>query len=170
MKNWSILAAVMLVVALCPYSAQGIDRKKKEVQPKTTKVVLGKYDELFKNKAHVVAKGGFMTLHKVDGKLFFEMPLKYMGREFLLASTVTSATDNSICVVGYKPRTPRHIKFTLLDSMVCLRNVNSKMTYDKGQAGLEEAMEKNFGAYQQKQLFSIQCFLNGQECLLRITG
>ena len=145
MKNWSILAAVMLVVALCPYSAQGIDRKKKEVQPKTTKVVLGKYDELFKNKAHVVAKGGFMTLHKVDGKLFFEMPLKYMGREFLLASTVTSATDNSICVVGYKPRTPRHIKFTLLDSMVCLRNVNSKMTYDKGQAGLEEAMEKNFG-------------------------
>lgn len=145
MKNWSVLAAVMLVVALCPYSAQGIDRKKKEVQPKTTKVVLGKYDELFKNKAHVVAKGGFMTLHKVDGKLFFEMPLKYMGREFLLASTVTSATDNSICVVGYKPRTPRHIKFTLLDSMVCLRNVNSKMTYDKGQAGLEEAMEKNFG-------------------------
>ncbi|MFR1243146.1 MAG: DUF5117 domain-containing protein, partial [Butyricimonas faecihominis] len=104
-----------------------------------------KYDKLFKNKAHVVAKGGFMTLHKVDGKLFFEMPLKYMGREFLLASTVTSATDNSICVVGYKPRTPRHIKFTLLDSMVCLRNVNSKMTYDKGQAGLEEAMEKNFG-------------------------
>ena len=92
MKNWSILAAVMLVVALCPYSAQGIDRKKKEVQPKTTKVVLGKYDELFKNKAHVVAKGGFMTLHKVDGKLFFEMPLKYMGREFLLASTVTSAS------------------------------------------------------------------------------
>ena len=145
MKNWSVLAAVMLVVALCPYSAQGIDRKKKEVQPKTTKVVLGKYDKLFKNKAHVVAKGGFMTLHKVDGKLFFEMPLKYMGREFLLASTVTSATDNSICVVGYKPRTPRHIKFTLLDSMVCLRNVNSKMTYDKGQAGLEEAMEKNFG-------------------------
>lgn len=137
MKNWSILAAVMLVVALCPYSAQGIDRKKKEVQPKTTKVVLDKYDKLFKNKAHVEAKGGFMTLHKVDGKLFFEMPLKYMGREFLLASTVTSATDNSICVVGYKPRTPRHIKFTLLDSMVCLRNVNSKMTYDKGQAGLE---------------------------------
>lgn len=145
MKKWSILAAVMLVVALCPYSAQGIDRKKKEIQPKSTKVVLSKYDKLFKNKAHVVAKGGFMTLHKVDGKLFFEMPLKYMGRELLLASTVTAATDNSICVVGYKPRAPRHIKFTLLDSMVCLRNVNSKITYDKGQAGLEEAMEKNFG-------------------------
>lgn len=73
MKKWSILAAVMLVIALCPYSAQGIDRKKKEIQPKSTKVVLSKYDKLFKNKAHVVAKGGFMTLHKVDGKLFLSI-------------------------------------------------------------------------------------------------
>ena len=145
MKKWSILVSVMLVVALCPYWAQGVNKKKKDNQVKTAKVALSKYDKLFKNKAHVTARGGFMTLHKVDGKLFFEMPLKYMGRELLLASTVTSATDNSICVVGYKPRTPRHIKFTVLDSVVCLRNVNSKMTYDKSQAGLEEAMNKNFG-------------------------
>lgn len=131
------------MIALCPYSVQGINKKKK--QEKTTKAVLSKYDKLFKNKTHVTATGGFMTLHKVDGKLLFEMPLKYMGRELLLASTVTSATDNSICVVGYKPRTPRHIRFTVLDSVVCLRNVNSKITYNKNQRGLEEAMEKNFG-------------------------
>lgn len=45
-----------------------------------------------------------MTLHKVDEKLYFEMPLRLFGREMLLSSSVSKTSNNMAAVVGI-PRT-----------------------------------------------------------------
>lgn len=45
-----------------------------------------------------------MTLHKVEGKVYFEIPMKYLEREMLLASTISEASDNNLCAIGYKPK------------------------------------------------------------------
>lgn len=142
-KGMLYVALMMMLCIAIPVSAS--ERKKEKEKEKAPKTVISKYDKLFKNKEHTVAKGGFMTLHKVDGKLLFELPIKMMEREMLLASTVSKATDNTVCVVGYKARTPLHIKFVLMDSIVALCHVNSTTTFNESQNGLREAMGKNFG-------------------------
>ncbi|MEI3342467.1 MAG: DUF5118 domain-containing protein [Coprobacter fastidiosus] len=39
-----------------------------------------KYKRTFKTKACETAKGNFLTLHWTKGKIYFEMPVKYLGR------------------------------------------------------------------------------------------
>ena len=66
-----------------------------------------------------------ITLHKVDGKLYFEFPLSLLGRDMLLGSTVSSISDNSNALVGQKNQTPLHVAFTMTDSMVYLCEVTN---------------------------------------------
>ena len=46
------------------------------------------YDKLFKDKKVTTAKG-FITLHKLDNKIYFELPIKVMNRDILLGSTLS---------------------------------------------------------------------------------
>ena len=99
---------------------------------------------MFDKKGHIATTGGFMTLHLVDGKLYFELPLKYMGREMLLASTASESSNPMLCTNGYKAHTPRHIKFTLEDSTVYMRSVNAALDCRvNGERG-KLLKEKNF--------------------------
>ena len=57
-----------------------------------------KYDEFFKEK-HETARG-LITLHKMKGKLYFELPVNLLGREMLIGSTVTEISD---CLLSTSP-------------------------------------------------------------------
>lgn len=119
----------------------GKKKKKKAAQtempaPKKTTP----YEKLFKDKKPVTAKSDFITLHKVGDKLYFEIPLKYLGREMLLASTVSEVSTPDFCDVGYKAKTPLHVKFTRTDSTVHLRQVTSSATTDL----LQKAVGRNY--------------------------
>ena len=35
-----------------------------------------------------------ITLHKMDGRVYFEIPLALMGREMLMGSTISEITNN----------------------------------------------------------------------------
>lgn len=77
------------------------------------------YERLFSGKKCETAKG-FLTLHKMDGKVYAEFPLKYMDRDVLIGSTVSEISDNRFALVGEKPHTPLHVMFSLKDSAVQL--------------------------------------------------
>src|SRR3712207_7936526 len=62
-------------------------------------------------KKHETARGLF-TLYKAEGKLYFELPLRLLGKEMLIGSTVTGISDNGNAIVGSKPQSPLHVKFT----------------------------------------------------------
>ena len=82
---------------------------------------------------------------------YFEMPLKYMGRELLIASVVSETSNPDITTVGYKPQDPMHVKFEMIDSTVFLKKVNAMTEYDQSEKSLKKAIDKNFiGAFLKK--------------------
>ena len=49
-----------------------------------------------------------------------EVPLKTIGREMLIASTISEASDTNLGTIGYKPTDPIHVKFTRIDTTIYL--------------------------------------------------
>ena len=74
-----------------PYLVEA--RKKKVVAEIKEKKQETPYQKFFKGKKCETKKGLF-TLHKMDGKIYFELPLTLMERDMLLGSTVSEITDN----------------------------------------------------------------------------
>ena len=83
------------------------------------------YEKLFSGKKVETAQSDFITVHKVQGKLYFEIPHKILGREMLAASTVTEVSSSMGGDVGYKPKGVNHVKFVLEDSTIYLLSVNA---------------------------------------------
>ncbi len=124
-------------VALLSFACGGNDaaassRGKKDARTEqpadTVKKKETKYEKLFK-KPHTIAEG-LITLHLVNGKVYFEMADSLFGREMIMGSTVKSISDNSIAVVGSKPSALRHFKFVKTDSTVRMMKINSDYLSD----------------------------------------
>ena len=104
-----------------------------------------KYEKFLAQKPRVTDSTGFMALHKVKRKLYFEIPLKYMGREMMLASTVSKSTDALLAQVGYKAHDPMHIKFSLRDSSIYMYKINTATTLaEMGTERMKKIKETNF--------------------------
>ena len=140
-----------LLLLLCLFTAafltetEASARKKKKETAKTPVKKESAYEKLFK-KDHIQAKG-LINLHRVDNKLYFELPLQLLGKDMLLGSTVTEISDNGDAIVGQKPKEPLHIQFTIIDSTIQLRQIfNYSITRDEDK-NIANAIEKaNIGA------------------------
>ena len=152
MKKWMFLLVVSaLILPLCG-SVDATARKKKKKDEKTEvkdkekepEKKLSKYEKLFKDPSHEATTGGFMTLHKVKGKLYFELPLEYLNREMLLAGAASECSNSFFCTPGFKEGRPKHIKFTLQDSSVYMCKINAKTTFDVGEQQEKVIRGKNF--------------------------
>lgn len=146
MKKWMLVLFVALFVLPCSREADAAGRKKKGKNAATAKVTEKKsaYDKLFQKESCETVKSNFITLHKVDGKLYFEIPMKYLGREMLFASTLTSTSSNDFCDVGYKQNDPLHVRFTKIDSTIYLNEVNAFVTSNPKEPSLQKVIDKNF--------------------------
>jgi hypothetical protein len=123
-------AAVLFGTAATDASAALFSKKKAEVTVDTSKLKKKKpltpYEKLFKDKkSHVVAKSSFITLHKVDGKLYFEIPPKYFGRTMLMASVPTKVSNPMFADIGAKPNGVLELQFVKVDSTIQLLQVQS---------------------------------------------
>ena len=168
MKRWITLSMVMLFVLPCPELTFASAKKKKKATTEVKKEPVkrqSKYDKLVKNKLCVTARGNFVTLHKVDGKLYFEIPAKYLNREMLLASTISEASDNNLCAIGYKPKPPMHIKFTKTDSTIFMREVNVTATCNENEGHMKTVMERSF-MDPIINSFKIYCYTNDSSAFL----
>ena len=113
--------------------------KKETAKPKK----VSKYEKTFiKDKTCETAscEGGFMTVHKVKGKLYIELPVEYLGREMLIASTVTKSSDSDLAYVGYKPTKPLHVRFTKVDSTIFMNEVSVLPDFDENDRRMEKAV------------------------------
>lgn len=114
--------------------------KKDTVKRKKT----SKYEKMFiKDKTVVTAKceDGFLTLHKAKGKLYIEFPMKYMGREMLIASTITESSAADLASIGYKPVPPIHVRFSKVDSTIFMKEVTVLPDYDVNNKAMAKAVE-----------------------------
>lgn len=141
MRKWIVPCIVWIflgVWSVSTVSASGRKNKKKiEAQP-------GKYEKLFQGKQYTTVSGDFMTLHKMDGKLYFEMPLKWMGKDMLLASAVSRTSDNLAAVCGYSPGGGMHVRFVIQDSTVQLRLVATSVTADGNDPRMRQVMAQGY--------------------------
>ena len=149
MKNLtSLLLAFFMLVGVGLHTDVAYARKKKkaDIEADSTKKAkkTSTYERLFiKDKSCETHRSNFLTLHKVKGKLYVELPQKYLGREMLIASTISEASDTDLGVIGYKPSNPLHVKFTKIDSTIFLNEVNVMPLFDEGNAALDRAMSRS---------------------------
>lgn len=136
MKRYLIclLSLLLLSGATTATFAKGKKSKKKA---QTTAAAPAKkqseYDKLFKGKQVKTTKGGMMTLHIVDDKLFVELPLKMLNRDMMLMSSVAEITDHTDSYVGLSPLRPLQVKFDTINRTVLLRrDRNQSVVADNG--------------------------------------
>lgn len=153
MKKTLLPLTLLLAGLLCvPLNAANDEDDKKGKEDETTeqadstskkKNVKNKYEKTFiKDKSCVTAKadGGFITLHKVDKKIYIELSKEYLDREMLIASTITGASDPNLASIGYKPQDPLHVTFTMVDSTIFLNEVSVLPVFDESNPQMKEAM------------------------------
>ena len=131
--NFRRVVSLVLVLFVMSLSVEAgeLFRKKNKKGEKVEVKKESAYEKFFKGKKCETERGLF-TVHKMDNKVYFELPLSLMGRDMLLGSTIAEISDNSFGCVGEKPHTPLHIQFTKKDSVVSLRYVSiGYITEDK---------------------------------------
>ena len=143
MKKWIVLFAAVMFVTSFTNIISAADKqkdKKKEVQ-RSSIAKETDYDKLMKKSGRETARGGFMTLHKIGGKLYVEIPLKYCGRDLLIASTTAESSNSRLATVGHKINDPMHVRFVKMDSSMILESVNSRVECD---VELKLALQRNY--------------------------
>lgn len=113
--------SIILLIAVLLSWGNVEARKKKEKKTEEVQTESA-YQKLFKGKACETAKG-MITLYKMDGKVYFEIPLALMGREMLMGSTITEITNNGFGSVGEKPKGLLYISFVRCDSVISLKQL-----------------------------------------------
>lgn len=102
------------------------------------------YNSLFKGKKVLTAKGEFMTIHKIENDTYFELPTKYLKKEILFGTTVSSVSEPDILTVGMVYNTPLLFFFDVQGDKVLMKKVNTTVYVDKPSAELDDILENNF--------------------------
>ena len=133
--------ALALLMLLQTSVARADDKPKMPAKPKKET----KYDKLFKDKKTETARSKFITLHKVDNKLYFELPRKLLKKQMLLGGTIASTTDPSNVTVGARNFNPILFYFDIQDSAVVMKTPNNVLFQENAtSANLEEALSLNY--------------------------
>ena len=114
MRN--ILYICFLSFFLFGWGVQG-QAKKKDKEKKET---LTAYQKLFKGK-QVKTAHGLMTVHKIGDKVLVEFPIKLLGKDMMLTSSIENISDNGEGVVGQFAGYGLPFCFTCLDSTLQAR-------------------------------------------------
>ncbi|WP_303180501.1 zinc-dependent metalloprotease [uncultured Butyricimonas sp.] len=147
MRKFYVLLLILAIMAPCMLTL-GADRKRKKdkTEQKSEEVVKkkSKYDELLKKSNVVTAKGDFVTVHKIGGKIYFEYPLKYMGRDVLLGGTVSATSEPMFVNLGFKYQNPMLLEVVIQDSTVFFNKKNVAYSRGTDEAWARKAVERNF--------------------------
>ena len=114
MRN--ILYICFLSFFLFGWGVQGQAKKKNKEKKET----LTAYQKLFKGK-QVKTAHGLMTVHKIGDKVLVEFPIRLLGKDMMLTSSIENISDNGEGVVGQFAGYGLPFCFTRLDSTLQAR-------------------------------------------------
>ena len=103
-----------------------------------------KYTKFFKDKKVETARGKFVTLHKIDGNVYLELPTKYLGKELMMGAKVTSTTDPDYLAIGSMNSAPIVFRFEKQDSVIVMKAPNSIVYRRDASPELQKALELNY--------------------------
>ncbi len=114
------------------------------------------YDKIFKDKK-VITKKGIVTLHLIEGKVFFEYPLNLLNRDLIMGTTVEEVSDIGDSFVGQQPQDPVYLRFTKNDTLISVTIKDNFDAIGKNEDSVENAIEKNY-SYAVINNFSIMAY------------
>lgn len=124
-KKSTIGGALLLLLALQSTVVKADDDKSKSKPKKETK-----YDRLFKDKKVETARSKFITVYKLDNKIYFELPRTLLKKQMLLGGRITSTTDPTTVTVGSTSSNPVLFYFDIQDSSVVMKTPNNVLFQD----------------------------------------
>ena len=141
-KIGALLLAALLATAALPggaHAAAKSRKEKKKSEAPAPEKKLSAYEKLFKDKESRTAEGLF-KLHIIDGKLYTEIPLDILEREFVINTTIEASSLADYGLAGQQPLPPYHITFSRRDSLVRMHEV-PRRTLSDSDAGIARALE-----------------------------
>lgn len=100
------------------------------------------YEKLMEESPEV--RDGFITLLKSKGKVYFQVPMDMMGREMLMASTVSEVSDNGNALVGSKSISGLlHISFEKIGEKVNMIEITKDFITDSDRQAFIDALDLN---------------------------
>lgn len=146
MKRGIVLFIAFIMINACVNYVLAGERKKKNKKTATQEQVVkpeSAYDKLFKGKKHQAYEGNFITVHRVDDKIYFEYPVKFLNRDLLIASTPSESSEPSVVNVGYKAQNPMFVSFELKDNVIYVNDRKVYTTFEQT-AAMDKVAEANF--------------------------
>lgn len=110
------VALLSLIVSAVTVATPAVAQEKKSDD--------NKYQKLFKDKKVESARSKFITLHKVDDKVYFEVPLSLLGEDLLFGATLSKVSSATYLTVGMKELQPILFRFEISDDMVLMKKPN----------------------------------------------
>ena len=150
-----IISPTLITCCVIVFSALSLNAQSTKVKSTTTiqansivkkedsTAKLTPYQKLFDKKRSVKTSAGIVTLHIVDGKLYFELPIKLIEKSFLMSSLVDNVSNMSLSYAGQRASKPQHICFTKTDSLVQICLVPVTKIVDSRENGIREAVERS---------------------------
>ena len=144
MTKWYVWCVMALLWLVSADAVEAMERKKSR-RTEIKKETLTDYEKLFRGKVCTTTRGEFMTIHRVGEALYVEFPVQLVGREMLIASTISTSTDASLFPNGAKVQTPMHVCFTFRDSSALeMRLLNAQSMTREKSTRMDELMKQNF--------------------------
>ena len=144
MKYYKILLLGLVIGSLAipvqESCAAGKKKKKETADSVKTAPKATAYDKLFKGKKGVVHKKGVMTIHKVEDKIYLEVPVGIFGRDLLVDTHIDRTSDVGLLAPGQKAAPSQRLRIDRTDSLVLFRKPAYNV-YAKGDdANVESAL------------------------------
>ena len=125
-----------------PECSAGIFKKKKKNEANKEAVKeKNEYDKFFSEKHTTV--NGLIKMHKMKGKLYFELPINLLNRDMLLGSTVSEISDNANAIIGSKPTDPIHFRFSKMNDIICMNLVQSENINSDQDENIQRSIAKS---------------------------
>ncbi len=103
-----------------------------------------KYEQILTEHKATSAVSSFIGLHKVDGKVYIDLPTKELGTDLLIGATISSVSNPRMGQLGFKNVNPVHIRFVKKDSVIVMQVVNSDFLLNGEDKQMKEAVKLNY--------------------------
>lgn len=144
MRKQYLLYILSLVILMCPTVAEAQLFKKKK-KPEKVEKKKSDYERILTDKSCETSKGGLLTLHKTDGKLYVEFPVSTLGKEVLIGATLSGMSNPNLGTIGFKPDQPKMFKIVKVGNTLVLQWLNLGVHSLSGQLDTpDEALEVNY--------------------------
>ena len=120
------------------------DKNKKRSQAADTVGRDVSYEKLFKDKKTETVRGGGLTLHLVEDKLYLELPDSLLGRGLMITTTIERTGDPGDGLAHQQPVPPYMVEFGRGggDTLLYMREFSPVVIVD-GSAAMREAVERS---------------------------